>query len=54
MPSPWDVCACIFVEYHMDDFADRDLRLDCIQKADELPMTVTLHAVADNVGLGAH
>ena len=34
----------VIVEHHMDDFADRDLGLDRIQKTDELLMAVTLHA----------
>jgi hypothetical protein len=33
----------------MDDFADRDLRLDGIEEADELLMAVALHAAADHL-----
>jgi hypothetical protein len=32
----------------VDDLADRDLRLDRVEEADELLMAVALHAAADD------
>ena len=41
----------VVVEDDMDDFADRDLRLDGVEKADELLMAVALHTAADHLAL---
>ena len=39
----------VVVEHNMDDFADRDLRLDRVQEADELLTAVALHTTADDL-----
>ena len=43
------LCVTSIIEHHMDKFAGWDLRLNPIQKADELLMTVPLHAAADDL-----
>ena len=39
----------VVVEDHVDDLADRDLRLDGVEEADELLMPVAPHVAAGSV-----
>jgi hypothetical protein len=50
-PSPHlrVLVAAVIVEDDVDNFADRGLGLDRIQKADEFLMPVALHAAADDL-----
>ena len=40
--------SCIVVENDVDDLADRNLRLNGVQKSNEFLMTMTLHVAADD------
>jgi hypothetical protein len=40
--------SCIVVENDVDDLADRNLRLDVVEKSNEFLMTMTLHVAADD------
>ena len=41
--------AAVVVEDHVDDFADRGLGLDGVEKADEFLMSVSLHTATDDL-----
>ena len=43
--------AAVIVEDDVDDLASRDLAFDRIEEADELLMSVALHAAADDLAL---
>ena len=40
--------AAVVIEDDVDDLADPRLGLDCVEKANELPVPMALHAAADN------
>ena len=40
--------SCTIVENDVDHLADRNLRLDGVQKSNEFLMTMTLHVAADD------
>jgi hypothetical protein len=48
--APWDAWGDIIVDDRVDIHASGDLRIDCIEEADELLMAVALHVVSDDGG----
>jgi hypothetical protein len=45
----WVLVGSIVVENDMDDLAGRDVRLNCVEKANELLVSVALHAAAEDL-----
>ena len=44
----WMLVRCVVVEDHMNRLARRNLRLDGVEKADELLMPMPLHVATDD------